>query len=172
MYKRQGRRRAEHRPHVGGVHDVFQHRHPPGVLADVPGLAGSGAPHGTKHTPGEGIAGEGGQHLPVTGVHRHIRAAGQHRGGRAVHLAALHEERQRLAARVQGTADDLGAFGNEQAVFPLGAAAQLGFGQAGKGRQFRGVEVVYLDAVSYTHLDVYKRQVYRLQPLKTKEEAP
>ena len=50
---------------------------------------------------------------------------------RGLASVALHQQRQRLAARLQRPGNHLGAFGNEHALFRLQPVAQLGLGQAG-----------------------------------------
>ena len=82
-----------------------------------------------------------GQHFPVGGVNGRIAAAGQRSlpPGRSICLP-LHQQRERLIARVQRPGDDLGALGNEDALLRLQTAAQLVPGSAGRRGRAPGRE--------------------------------
>ena len=130
---------AEDRADVRGVHDALQHGHPAGAAAQLLRPARCGAAHGAQHAPGQRVAGQRLQNAAVCGVDHSPGAAGQHPGGRAVDLPALHQKGERLTPGIQRRANDLGAFGDEDALFRLKLIAQLGFGQSGIYRQFGGV---------------------------------
>ena len=133
----QRRRRPNDRPHIGGVHHIFQHGHPPrpgGYLSEVPG---SRPPHGAQHPAGQLVAGQPGQHLPFPGVDGHPAAPVDDLGRLPLDEFSLGEECQRLAAGVQCQPDYRGAFRNENALFRLQAVAQLRLGQPAKQVQLR-----------------------------------
>ena len=135
----QGRRRTEDGPDVGGVDDIFQHRHPAGVLAEGFDAGQGGPAEGRQHPAGEGVAGQLGQHLAAGGVDGGVgRDALQNAAGGPVDLPLLHQQGEGRAAGVQRPVDDLGAFGDKDPLFGLETAAQLMFGQPGKDVQ-RGV---------------------------------
>ena len=146
----QRRRRAEDRPHIGGVHDALQHRHPAGVPAQLFHWAGRGTAECAEHASGQLKAGQRRQQLPVGGVHRRIAAAAQDARRRAGDLSALHQQGHRLIACVQRPVDDLRAFGDEDAFLRFEAIAQLVLGQPGIGVQLRRVEIRDLDDVGHT----------------------
>ena len=146
----QRRRRAEDGPHIGGVHDALQHGHPAGVFAELFHRAGCRAAEGAEHAPGQLKAGELCQHLPICRVDGGVGAAGQHARGGAVALAALHQKGERFAPGVQRRADDLGAFGDEDAFLRFEAIAQLVLGQPGIRVQLRCVKIRDLDDIGHT----------------------
>ena len=67
-------------------------------------------------------------------------------------MAALHEQGYGDVAGVQGQADDLGAFRNENALFRLQPVAQLGLGEPGEEVQLRGGDVSDLYDSSHSGL--------------------
>ena len=91
-----------------------------------------------RRGPGQRVAGQRLQNAAVCGVDHSPGAAGQHPGGWAVDLAALHQKGERLAPGIQRRANDLGAFSDEDALFRLQLIAQLGFGELGVRSQLGG----------------------------------
>ena len=146
----QGGGAAEDGPHVAGVGDVLQHRDPPGVSAQVLHGGEGRAAHGAQHPPGEGIAGELGEDLPVGGVDGHVPAPVLELLGKGGELPPLHKEGDRPAAGVQGAGDDLGALGDEDALLRVPAAAQLGVGELDVGPQLRCMDVCDLKNMGHT----------------------
>ncbi len=130
--KVQGGGRAHDGPHIGGIGNAFQHGYAVGVLAKLLHRGQGRAAQGAQHPAGQLIAGQAGQHLAVGGIQRNIAAAGHNIGGLAGDVVAFHQQGQGLVAGGQCQPDDLGAFGNKNALFRLQAVAQLGLGQAGK----------------------------------------
>ena len=128
---------TEDGPHVGGIHNTLQHRHPPGTCAQLLHCGQHRPPHGAQHTPGHLIAGETLQHFPVGGVEGQVTAPGHHLFGGPVDLLALHQQRQGLIPGVQGPQDHLGALGNKDALLRLQPVAQLGLGKPGVAVQLR-----------------------------------
>ena len=112
---------------------MLQHRNPPGVPAQVLHGGEGRAAHGAQHPPGEGIAGELGEDLPVGGVDGHVPAPVLELLRKGGELPPLHEEGDGPAAGVQGTGDDLGALGDENTLLRVPAAAQLGVGELDVG---------------------------------------
>ena len=145
----QRRRTAEDRPHVGGIHNAFQHRHPLSVPAKLLHAAGSRAVEGAEHPPRQLKAGQRGQQLPVCGVDRRIPAAGQDLRCRAGDLFALHEQRDGPVSGIQRTGDHLGALGDEDAFFRFQPVPELVLRQAGVGVQLRRVKIGDLDDVRH-----------------------
>ena len=131
----QRRRRAENGPDVGGIHDVFQHGHPAGVLAQGFHRGQGGPVKSRQHAAGQGVAGQLGQHLPVGGVDGRAAAPGQDIAGGAVDLPPLHQQGEGDGSRVQRPLDDFGALGDKNALFGFQPAAQLVLGQPGKDVQ-------------------------------------
>ena len=146
----QGGGAAEDGPHVAGVGDVLQHRDPPGVSAQVLHGGEGRAAHGAQHPPGEGIAGELGEDLPVGGVDGHVPAPVLELLREGGELPPLHEEGDGPAAGVQGAGDDLGALGDEDALLRVPAAAQLGVGELDVGPQLRCMDVCDLKNMGHT----------------------
>ena len=136
----QGGRRAEDGPHVGGIHDSLQHRHPAGVPADVLGPGQGGAGHGAEDAAGQGVAGQLGQQLPVAGIDGNVAAPRQQGRALSGQVPPLHQQRQGPEPRVQGRDDDLGTFCDKHPQLRLQPAAQLCLGELGIGRHRRIVE--------------------------------
>ena len=96
--------------------DILQHSHPAYSSGDFLQGLQLRAAHGAEHTPSQLEAGELGQLRQRSGVDRHIPAAADGFLRLSIDMAPLHQQRYRHTARVQGPHDDLGAFGNEQAL--------------------------------------------------------
>ena len=145
----QRRRRAKECAHVGWVRDSLQYGHPAGAGAQVLHRGQGGPLHGTQHAPGQGKAGEPGQKAVVGRIHRQVAAPGDQFPGLPPDVVPLGKQGHRDEARVQGAADDLWAFGNEQAPLRLGAPAELALGEPCEHVQLRGAEVGDLDDVGH-----------------------
>ena len=143
---------AEDSPNVGGVDDAFQHSHAAGSLTQFLDGMLFRAAHGAQHPPGQGVAGQRLQGLAGSSVHGGIGAAGQHGGSRTFDVGALHQKGKRHAARVQRGADDLGAFGDEDAFFRFQLVAQLRLGQTCIRGQFRHIQVRYFNDIGHGEL--------------------
>ena len=132
---------AEDSAYVGRIHDALQHSHPAGMGANLLHRAGRRTAEGAQHAPGQRKAGELCQQLPVSGIYRHIAAAGQNLLCRAGDLLALHQQGKGLVSGVQRPGDHLGAFGDKDALFRLQSVAQLRLREPSVDVQLRGGKV-------------------------------
>lgn len=133
---------AEDGADIGGVHDVFQHCHPPRSGADLLHRGQLGTAHGAQHAPRQLEARQLLQHLQRRGVHRNIRRTpGQQLRRLALHVLALHQEGHRHTACIQRPADHQRAFRDEQGVGPGRPVYQLVLRQPGVDVQLRGVKI-------------------------------
>ena len=145
----QGSGGAEDSPHIGGVHDALQHRHPAGPGAQLLHRGEPGPAHGAQDAPGQLIAGQPGQNRTVPGVDRHLAAPLYEAPALSLQLPALHQQREGDAARVQGMSDHLRAFRNKNTFFRLPPAAQLSLCQPGVHVQLRHVQVCHLNDITH-----------------------
>ena len=111
--------------------------HPPGGGEQVFSLWQSGAGHAAENATGEGVAGEGGKHLPGRGVDRNVAAGCEQRRALAGEVLFLHQQGLRSDAGFQRPVDDLGALGDEYAQRGLQPMAQLRLGEVGVGKELR-----------------------------------
>ena len=103
--------------------------------------AGRRTAEGAQHTPGQRKAGKLCQQLPVSGIHRHIAAAGQNLLCRAGDLLALHQQGKGLITGVQRPGNHLGAFSDKNTLFRLQPVTQLRLREPGVDVQLRGGKV-------------------------------
>ena len=141
---------TEDRAHVGGVLDVFQNHDPCRPGADILHGGKPRAAHGAQHAPGQVVAGEIAQQLLVRGIHGNAGTAGENLPRRACNVLALHEQRHRLIAAVQGPMDDLGAFRNEHPLGRFKPVEQLRLRQPGIHVQLRRGEIRYFNDVGHS----------------------
>ena len=121
--------------------DIVINTTPAGMGANLLHRAGRRTAEGTQHAPGQRKAGELCQQLPVSGIYRHIAAAGQNLLCRAGDLLALHQQGKGLVSGVQRPGDHLGAFGDKDALFRLQSVAQLRLREPSVDVQLRGGKV-------------------------------
>ena len=133
---------AENGADIGGVHHVLQHCHPAGAGAYRLQRGQCRTAHGAQHTAGQLEARQLLQHLQGCSIDRDVRRATRQQLPRlSLHVAALHQERHRLTARIQRPADHQRAFRDEKPVRRIGAVYQLVLRQAGVYVQLRCVKV-------------------------------
>ena len=145
----QGRRRAQDRAHIGGVGDAVQNSHPAGASGHFCQGFRPGAAHGAQTAPGQRVASQLRQGLPVGGIDGDLGAAVQQGAGDAFDLPPLHQEGHRLAAGIQGMADDLVALGDEEPLVGISPASQLGFREPEIGGQGGMVQIGDLNDVGH-----------------------
>ena len=137
--------RAEDGPDVVCVGHAIDDHHTAGIAAHVGHRHGHGAPHGTQHTPREGVAREGRQQVALARIDRNIAAALDDACSVTRDVPPLAQQRQRLVARIQGDMDHLGALGNEDALIRFQPVAQLRLGKRPEDIYPRMLQRCYLN---------------------------
>ena len=142
-------RRSEDGAHIGGIHDTLQYGHPAGLCTHLFHRRQGRPLHGTQYATVQAVTGEIFQQMAVGGIDRQIAQPVDQILGLPVDVFAFGQKRDRLIAGVQRPADDLGAFRHKQALFGLGADAQLCLGKPGKYIQRRGGKIGDFDNIGH-----------------------
>jgi hypothetical protein len=107
----QGCCRAKYGSYVGGVYHTIYYHDATAVITDVLNTAWGGATHGTQYASGEGVAGEGGQHVALAGVYGYVATTCYDVGGIAFYVFPLAQQCQRFISGIESYAYYLGTLG-------------------------------------------------------------
>ena len=137
----QGGGTPEDGPHVGGIHDALQHRHPAGIPAHLLRRRNRGALHGAQDSSGQRVPRQGRQQFPVSRVHRHIPAAADQFLRIPVDVPPLHEQGHGLESCIEGMPDHLRALRDQHRPGWIPAGSELRLRQPGVYIQLRPAEI-------------------------------